>query len=542
MATLEMRESSKWWYGRWQVGGKRVFTNLRVPIEGKRPTSPGNEGDRRFRISREKAQAKLEELVSDSQTNKQAEALAQVVYKARTGHSLPSLKLDELVGEWADLPRRRQDLGAGYLAICRSHLERFVAHVKQHHPEVEAVSDVTHAMAEAFMAGENARGISGRTYNGVLSLLKSTFKRLRRRAGLVDNPFEDIVSMEQNTVHRIPFTPEELKEILDAVENDDFCRPLIVTGICTAMRRGDVCQLRWRDVDMKRGFITVETSKTGVKVSIPMFELLRNELEKLPRTSEYCFPEQAEVYGAGPDKITKRLRRVFTAAGFGDDADDDADDDKGRGAKASSRPAEALTGAEMTTQGRQRIKSCAQSAAVKAKMLQVFDLYMAGKSTAEIAAEMAISKGSVSLHFKRIEEATGFPVVRCRLLKRIGKARGAVHASRPGLKRVNQRGFHAFRSTWVTLALTAGVPMDLVRKVTGHTTADTVMTHYFQPGQEAFRKTLMAAMPTLLTGGEVALSPEERVKHVLDEMKTILDGMTAKTWKQCRDKLYELRA
>ena len=539
MATLEMRESSKWWYGRWQVGGKRVFTNLRVPIEGKRPTSPGNEGDRRFRISREKAQAKLEELVSDSQTNKQAEALAQVVYKARTGHSLPSLKLDELVGEWADLPRRRQDLGAGYLAICRSHLERFVAHVKQHHPEVEAVSDVTHAMAEAFMAGENARGISGRTYNGVLSLLKSTFKRLRRRAGLVDNPFEDIVSMEQNTVHRIPFTPEELKEILDAVENDDFCRPLIVTGICTAMRRGDVCQLRWKDVDMKRGFITVETSKTGARVSIPMFERLRLELKKLPRKNEYCFPEQAETYQSRPDVITNRLRKVFAAAGF-DDEDDDQDGKAGT-SKAPARP-EPLTDAEMKVRGRKEIKACAQSDAIREMMLKVFDLYMAGKSTAEIAAETAISKGSVSLYFKRIEEAVGAPIVRCRRSKRTGRARGAVHASRPGLKRVNQRGFHAFRATWVTLALTAGVPMELVRKVTGHTTADTVMTHYFQPGQDAFRETLMKAMPTLLTGGQVVVSPEERLKRLLDQMKTILDEMNAKNWKTCRDKLYALRA
>ena len=539
MATLEMRKSSKWWYGRWQVAGKRVFTNLRVPIEGKRPTSPGNEGDRRFRISREKAQAKLEELVSDSQTNKQAEVLAQVVYKARTGHSLPSLKLDELVGEWADLPRRRQDLGAGYLAICRSHLERFVAHVKQHHPEVEAVSDVTHAMAEAFMAGENARGISGRTYNGVLSLLKSTFKRLRRRAGLVDNPFEDIVSMEQNTVHRIPFTPEELKEILDAVENDDFCRPLIVTGICTAMRRGDVCQLRWKDVDMKRGFITVETSKTGARVSIPMFERLRLELKKLPRKNEYCFPEQAETYQSRPDVITNRLRKVFAAAGF-DDEDDDQDGKAGT-SKAPARP-EPLTDAEMKVRGRKEIKACAQSDAIREMMLKVFDLYMAGKSTAEIAAETAISKGSVSLYFKRIEEAVGAPIVRCRRSKRTGRARGAVHASRPGLKRVNQRGFHAFRATWVTLALTAGVPMDLVRKVTGHTTADTVMTHYFQPGQDAFRETLMKAMPSLLTGGQVVVSPEERLKRLLDQMKTILDEMNAKNWKTCRDKLYAIQA
>ena len=383
------------------------------------------------------------------------------------------------------------------------------------------------------MAGENARGISGRTYNGVLSLLKSTFKRLRRRAGLVDNPFEDIVSMEQNTVHRIPFTPEELKEILDAVENDDFCRPLIVTGICTAMRRGDVCQLRWKDVDMKRGFITVETSKTGARVSIPMFERLRLELKKLPRKNEYCFPEQAETYQSRPDVITNRLRKVFAAAGFADEDDEgDEEDGKAGTSKAPARP-EPLTDAEMKVRGRKEIKACAQSDAVREMMLKVFDLYMAGKSTAEIAAETAISKGSVSLYFKRIEEAVGAPIVRCRRSKRTGRARGAVHASRPGLKRVNQRGFHAFRATWVTLALTAGVPMELVRKVTGHTTADTVMTHYFQPGQEAFREALMKAMPTLLTGGD-AKPPRDA------QMKTILDGMNAKNWKTRRDELLAL--
>jgi hypothetical protein len=59
------------------------------------------------------------------------------------------------------------------------------------------------------------------------------------------------------------------------------------------------------------------------------------------------------------------------------------------------------------------------------------------------------------------------------------------------------------------------------------------MTHYFQPGQDAFRETLMAAMPTLLTGGAAAPTRDE-------QMKTILDAMSAKTWKQCRDKLYAL--
>jgi hypothetical protein len=75
--------------------------------------------------------------------------------------------------------------------------------------------------------------------------------------------------------------------------------------------------------------------------------------------------------------------------------------------------------------------------------------------------------------------------------------------------------------------------MELVRKVTGHTTADTVMTHYFQPGQDAFREALMKAMPTLLTGGD-AKPPRDA------QMKTILDGMNARNWKRRRDELLAL--
>ena len=29
-----------------------------------------------------------------------------------------------------------------------------------------------------------------------------------------------------------------------------FIRPIIVTGMCTAMRRGDCCLLEWKDVDL----------------------------------------------------------------------------------------------------------------------------------------------------------------------------------------------------------------------------------------------------------------------------------------------------
>ncbi len=68
-----------------------------------------------------------------------------------------------------------------------------------------------------------------------------------------------------------------------------------------------------------------------------------------------------------------------------------------------------------------------------------------------------------------------------------------------GLRRASVRDFHSLRVTWVTLALTAGVPLELVQRVTGHKTADVVLKHYFRPGQEDFRLALEGAMPTLLT-------------------------------------------
>jgi integrase len=95
------------------------------------------------------------------------------------------------------------------------------------------------------------------------------------------------------------------------------------------------------------------------------------------------------------------------------------------------------------------------------------------------------------------------------------------------------RDFHSFRVTWVTLALTAGVPLELVQKVTGHKTTDIVLRHYFQPGREDFRRALQSAMPKLLTNGH---------KSPKDEMKEVLDKLTAKNLKQSKARLLALLA
>lgn len=73
-----------------------------------------------------------------------------------------------------------------------------------------------------------------------------------------------------------------------------------------------------------------------------------------------------------------------------------------------------------------------------------------------------------------------------------------------------KKDFHSFRVTWITEALSAGVPMEAVRRVTGHATVDVVIKHYYRPGREQLRKSL-ERMPDHIHGSDVRTEIAERL-------------------------------
>jgi hypothetical protein len=88
-----------------------------------------------------------------------------------------------------------------------------------------------------------------------------------------------------------------------------------------------------------------------------------------------------------------------------------------------------------------------------------------------------------------------------------------------GQRAASVRDWHAPRATWVTLALAAGVPVELVRRVTGHATVEIVLKHYFRPDREHFRAALTAAMPGIITGGRAArLKPADELAALAEKL------------------------
>ena len=196
--------------------------------------------------------------------------------------------------------------------------------------------------------------------------------------------------------------------------------------------------LKWESVDLENGFVSVNTSKTGEVAEIPLFPILRTEIEKQPRKSRYIFPEAAAMYQKNASMLSHRFKRV-------------------------------LKDADIQTR-----------------------------------------------------------------IKREGSDRKA-----------SVKDFHSLRTTWITMALSAGVPMELVRRVTGHSTVNVVLKHYFRPGREVFRQKLENSLPQVLTGSpqvlpnpgkpnakEVLLRLAESAdkleqSHLIQEIRKLADQLAA---------------
>jgi len=289
--------------------------------------------------------------------------------------------------------------------------------------------------------------------------------------------------------------------------------------MCTAMRRGDCCLLKWKDVDLKAGFITVKTAKTGQTVDIPVFPMLREELERAKKAagkSDYSFPEAAEMYRTNPDGITWRVKQVLAKA-------------VETGRESSVLPVEAAE----TVRAKGLAYLDGLGATSKAEKLRaVFAAYLDGQTLDDVIAATGFSRGTVSNYLNELERATRCAIVRGK--RRALNTDGLQAERENGKRRASVHDFHSFRVTWITLALAAGVPLEFVQRATGHRTAAVVMKHYFRPGREDFRTAIFKAMPKMLVDGGQ--------RSVKDEMREVIEGMTARTWKRDRARLLELVA
>ncbi len=218
----------------------------------------------------------------------------------------------------------------------RSYWLDFVAFLKDRYPDLQKLSEVRLLHAEAYIQYLRKNGrfnktvsykgtvitqersyqlqteLSSQTINTYQQVLTEVFQLLARDAGIAENPFSSIPRLKKNAETREAFSEEELCVIRDNL--DDFTQPLFTIAIATALREGDICTLKWSEVDFKQDLIIKRMRKTGNMVEIPIMPPLRDYLSQLQTDSaesEYVLPKHAEMYLKNSSGVSYRIKQFL---------------------------------------------------------------------------------------------------------------------------------------------------------------------------------------------------------------------------------------
>ncbi len=183
----------------------------------------------------------------------------------------------------------------------------FIAFMMDRYPDVTTLPNVKHNHAEAYIqhlrengrfnksilykrggsneiSGVTTSNLSGKTINTYQQTLSEVFQLLGRDAGMIDNPFTDIPKLSKNTTSREAFSEKELKLIRNNL--NDFTKPLFIIAIATALREGDICMLKWSEINFETDLITRQMNKTGGIVEIPILPPLKTYLLELKQLAD----------------------------------------------------------------------------------------------------------------------------------------------------------------------------------------------------------------------------------------------------------------
>ena len=196
----------------------------------------------------------------------------------------------------------------------RGFLNTLVAHFGN-----QFVKSITHDDIERFkllrlkMPSQRGGERSIASVNRELEIMRAVMRFAQRLGYIVRSPFEmgaPLISKADESKRERTLSRDEEDRLLTACTGRRaHLRPLLICALDTAMRRGELFKLVWRDVDLTGRTITVQAlnSKTARPRSVPMTPRLHAELESLWQQSPRDL--SLSVFG-----IYDTIKRSFASA------------------------------------------------------------------------------------------------------------------------------------------------------------------------------------------------------------------------------------
>ena len=141
---------------------------------------------------------------------------------------------------------------------------------------------------------KKASKLSGNSINEFIAVCSKICKVLCTKFKIAINPFSKVRKVKKEQTERLPFTADEIHDMIESVNAQNFniiIKHLVMVGLFTGLRKGDICTLHWSEIDMDNRMINKTQSKTGTKVKIPIALPLYKYLKSIPeKTGMVCKP------------------------------------------------------------------------------------------------------------------------------------------------------------------------------------------------------------------------------------------------------------
>jgi integrase len=240
------------------------------------------------------------------------EWMAQLYFEAY-GLEAPTKTFKEFTNIWMET--KRVEVSARTLSHYETYLARLINFLGElAGKEIIAISRQHLTDFRNFLSKQ----LSPASVNNHVTMVKHLFSTAKRDGYVVESPAEFLDAVPvRNNFKADAFTLEEIRSLLFYA--DPEWTSMIMFGLYTGQRMGDLATLSWENVDLARNEIRLTTKKTGKALVIPIAEPLREYIESLPVTDDpklFFHPTLAELYprASGSSCISNRFSTLMIKA------------------------------------------------------------------------------------------------------------------------------------------------------------------------------------------------------------------------------------
>ena len=299
MASIHRHPNSKYWY-----------CTIGAPGHGQLQRSTKHT-DRRKAL--EFAQRLETAARADTLTESQARKILAEIYEIKNaGDKLPGSTVRDFFNSWATNKKREtaDSTGTRYVRTAQRFLDSLGERANRD------ISTLSRRDILKFR-DDLASRLGPSTVNHSVKVVRMALKDAQSEGLLMLNPAFGVRPVKPGeTSRRRPFTLKEIRRVLRAASGE--WRGLILFGLYTGQRLGDIAKLTWQNVDLARGELALVTHKTKRRVLVPLAAPLQDFLTDAVTAGEDprqpIFPKAAAATRTGT--LSNQFYEILTDAGL----------------------------------------------------------------------------------------------------------------------------------------------------------------------------------------------------------------------------------